>query len=60
MESTKYGRQLRLINQETGRRLKIYAAARETSIEKLADQILQQWLDEQPPVGGREASYAAS
>lgn len=41
-----------VVDAETARRLKVYAAAREESLETLATTVIALWLDSQPLVGG--------
>lgn len=42
------------IDSDAARRLKIYAADQGLSVGKLGTRILVEWLDKQPPVGGRQ------
>lgn len=41
-----------VVSTQTAQRLKIYAVARDTTLEKLATEVLDLWLDAQPLVGG--------
>lgn len=49
-----------VVDSETAQRLKIYAVARDTTLEKLATEVLDLWLDSQQLVGGRREEVASS
>ena len=49
-----------VVSTETAQRLKIYAVARDTTLEKLATEVLDLWLDEQPLVGGPKVTTIAA